>query len=142
MGRIPMTVRIGQVSKIDYKNGLISATYPDLDDAVTDDFPVFSFNGEYKMPQVGDHILVLHLSNGESAGIVMGGYWNEDNPPAVYGKNVWRKELGADPGEAYMQYKDSKITFRDPAAGSHTLKSIDDRLKSLESRMSAIEAKV
>lgn len=132
MGAIPRTVRIGMVSKINYKDGLIQATYPDLDDAVTDDFPVFSFTGEYKMPKVGDHILVLHLSNGQSAGIVMGGYWNEDNPPAVYGKNVWRKELDEDPGKAYMQYKDGKITFHDQAAGSHTLKSIDDRLKALE----------
>lgn len=149
MSKIPMTVRIGKVSKIDYKNGLICATYPDLDDAVTDDFPVFSFTGEYKMPAVGDEILVLHLSNGQSAGIVMGRYWNEDNPPAVYGKNVFRKELGDEPGESYVQYKDKAITFCDPKAGAHTLKSIDDRLKALEStasnhegRISSLEAQI
>ena len=96
-------IRVGNVSKVDYKKGMIEATYPDLDDSVTDAFPVFSFTDEYKMPKVGDEILVLHLSNGESAGIVLGRYWNEDNEPPVYGKNVFRKELGETFGEAYPE---------------------------------------
>lgn len=129
--KIPMTVRIGKVSKINYKDGLISATYPDMDDSVTDDFPVFSFTGEYKMPAVGDEILVLHLSNGQSAGVVMGRYWNEDNPPAVYGKNVFRKELADTAGDAYIQYKDGNITLKDQKA-THTLKSLEDRISALE----------
>lgn len=97
-------IRIGKVSKIDYKNGMISATYIDMDDDVTDEFPVFSMGDEYKMPEVGDEVLVLHLSNGSTAGIVMGRYWNEDNQPAKYGKGVFRKELAHDAGEAYLQY--------------------------------------
>ena len=129
--KIPMTVRIGKVSKINYKDGLISATYPDMDDSVTDDVPVFSFTGEYKMPAVGDEILVLHLSNGQSAGVVMGRYWNEDNPPAVYGKNVFRKELADTAGDAYIQYKDGNITLKDQKA-THTLKSLEDRISALE----------
>ena len=34
-------IRVGNVSKVDYKKGMIEATYPDLDDSVTDLFPVF-----------------------------------------------------------------------------------------------------
>ena len=45
-------IRIGRVSSIDYGNGMISVTYPDLDDSVTDDLPVFSMGDEYKMPPV------------------------------------------------------------------------------------------
>ena len=56
-------IRIGRVSSIDYGNGMISVTYPDLDDSVTDDLPVFSMGDEYKMPPVGAEVLVLHLSN-------------------------------------------------------------------------------
>lgn len=127
-------IRVGNVSKVDYKKGMIEATYPDLDDSVTDAFPVFSFTDEYKMPEVGDEILVLHLSNGESAGIVLGRYWNEDNEPPVYGKNVFRKELGESYGEAYIQYKNGDITFHDPG-GTSTLDSILQRLSALEARL-------
>ena len=127
-------IRVGNVSKVDYKKGMIEATYPDLDDSVTDAFPVFSFTDEYKMPKVGDEILVLHLSNGESAGIVLGRYWNEDNEPPVYGKNVFRKELGESYGEAYIQYKNGDITFHDPG-GTSTLGSILQRLSALEARL-------
>lgn len=127
-------IRVGNVSKVDYKKGMIEATYPDLDDSVTDAFPVFSFTDEYKMPKVGDEILVLHLSNGESAGIVLGRYWNEDNEPPVYGKNVFRKELGETFGEAYIQYKNGDITFHDPG-GTSTLDSILRRLSALEARL-------
>ena len=127
-------IRVGNVSNVDYKKGMIEATYPDLDDSVTDAFPVFSFTDEYKMPKVGDEILVLHLSNGESAGIVLGRYWNEDNEPPAYGKNVFRKELGETFGEAYIQYKNGDITFHDPG-GTSTLDSILRRLSALEARL-------
>lgn len=102
-------IRIGRVSSIDYQNGMIRATYMDMDDDVTVDFPVFSFTDEYKMPEVGDEVAVLHLSNGTTAGVVLGRYWNKDNKPAKYGKGVFRKELAHEPGEAYIQYTtDSK----------------------------------
>lgn len=124
-------IRIGKVSSIDYENGMISVTYPDLDDSVTDDFPVFSFTGEYKMPQIGEDVLVLHLSNGCSAGVVMGRYWNEDNKPQAYGRGVFRKELGEKPGDAFIQYKDGNITLKDKK-NITTLGNILSRLSDLE----------
>lgn len=127
-------VRIGKVSSIDYKNGMISVTYPDLDDSVTDELPVFSMTDEYKMPQIGAEVLVLHLSNGCAAGVVMGRYWNEANRPPISGKDVFRKELGATFGEAYVQYKDGDITLKDKK-GSTTLASILNRLSNLEKRL-------
>lgn len=132
-------IRLGRVSKIDYEHGMVEVTYPDLDDCVSDLFPVFSMCDEYKMPRIGDEVAVLHLSSGESAGIVLGRYWNEDNVPAAYGRNVFRKELGAAFGEAYLQYKDDDITFHDPGHTT-TLGSILDRLASLEERVSRLES--
>lgn len=127
-------IRLGKVSSIDYKNGMISVTYPDLDDSVTDDLPVFSMTDEYKMPSVGMEVIVLHLSNGCTAGVVMGRYWNEANKPPISGKNVFRKELGEKIGEAYIQYKDGNITLKDQK-GSTTLQSILNRLSALESKV-------
>lgn len=127
-------IRVGNVSSINYKKGLIEVTYPDLDDSVTDALPVFNFTGEYKMPKVGDEVLVIHLSNGESAGIVMGRFWEEDNLPPAYGQNFFRKELGEDYGEAFIQYKDGDMFFKDQK-GSSTLISILNRLSALEARL-------
>ncbi len=124
-------IRVGNVSSIKYKKGLIEVTYPDLDDSVTDALPVFSLTGEYKMPKVGDEVLVVHLSNGETAGIVLGKFWGGDEKPKVYGQNVFRKELGDTQGECYIQYKDGKLTFKSPE-GSTTLGSIIQRLAALE----------
>ena len=107
-------IRVGKVSSINYKDGTVRVTYEDLDDSVTAEIPIFSFTDEYKPPEIGAEVVVLHLSNGESAGVMLGKYWSEDNRPPVAGKDVFRKELGRSAGEAYMQYKDGVLTIRAP----------------------------
>ena len=62
-------IRIGRVSSVNYDEGMISVTYPDLDDSTTDEFPVFSFTDEYKMPGIGQEVLVIHLSTGSLLGL-------------------------------------------------------------------------
>lgn len=99
-------IRIGRVSKVDYEHGMISVTYPDLDDAVTVLLSTLSFNDEYKMPKIEDEVMVLHLPSGQSRGIVLGHYWNETNVPAKTGEDIYRKEYGHTPGDAYLEYKD------------------------------------
>ncbi|OUN27799.1 hypothetical protein [Blautia sp. An81] len=141
-------IRMGKVSSIDYENGMISVTYPDLDNSTTDNFPVFSLTDEYKMPGIGQEVLILHMSNGQSAGIVLGRYWNKGNRPPISGENVFRKELGKTIGEAYIQYADGSITLHDPT-GASTLGNILSRLSALEredesikERLQAVEEKV
>lgn len=134
-------IRLGKVSSIDYENGMISVTYPDMDNSTTDKFPVFSMADEYKMPEIGKEVLVLHLSNGQSAGVVIGKYWNQGNKPPVSGKDVYRKELGTAFGEAYIQYSGGNITLHDKKATS-TLGSIVSRIADLEKRMGSVESKV
>ena len=117
-------IRIGRVSSVDYENGMVSVTYPDLDDSTTDAFPVFSFTDEYKMPGIGQDVLVLHLSNGQTAGIVMGKFWNRQNIPSNSGENVFRKELGRSYGEAYIEYNGDDLIFKDSNAGAVRLSQI------------------
>mgnify|MGYP000332135238 CR=1 FL=1 len=77
-------IRIGRVSSIDYGSGMISVTYPDLRRFRDGRSPgLFQWGTKYKMPPVGAEVLVLHLSNGCAAGVVMGRYWNEANKPSV-----------------------------------------------------------
>lgn len=102
-------IRIGRVSSINEAGGTIRVTYPDRDDSVTAELPVFSFTDEYKMPPIGAEVLVLHLSNGAAAGIMMGRYWNSQNvPPAVA---TFRKEMGETFGQAYMEYDGGTLTI-------------------------------
>ena len=107
-------IRVGSVSSINYEDGTIRVTYPDLDNAVTDDFPVLHFGGKYKMPEIGEDILVLHLSNGAEAGFVLGSYWTDDDPPAFSGPGVFLQEFAAVAGVAYALYKSSELRIKAP----------------------------
>lgn len=104
-------IRLGQVSTIDYDNGMISVQFPDLDGSVSNKMPMLSFNGEYKMPNVDDTVVVLNLSNGSSIGIILGTYWNMANRPVSSGKNVYRKEISND---TYIEYKNGTLVIHSP----------------------------
>lgn len=68
-------IRIGKISAIDYASGLVRVVYHDKDNAVTGLIPLLS--NEYFMPKVGAQVIVLHLSNGVEAGVVLGCPWSE-----------------------------------------------------------------
>ena len=102
-------IRIGKVSSVNASAGMVRVTYPDRDDSVTAELPVFSFTDEYKMPGVGSQVLVIHLSNGTSAGVCLGHYWNGSNQPPV--SSGFRKELGDSYGDAYLEYSGGKLTI-------------------------------
>lgn len=144
MANTERLIRIGRVSSINYSDGMLRVTYPDMDDSVTAEFPVFAGVGEYKMPSVGDEVLVLHLSNGQTAGIVMGRYWNSKNQPAVSGSGIYRKELGDSAGEAYIQYNDGNLKFHD-SSGTVSITDVVElieRMSKVESSLSDVESSV
>ena len=102
-------IRIGKISSVNAAEGMARVTYPDMDDSVTAELPVFCFTGEYRMPEVGAEVLVVHLANGSSAGVGLGRYWNKaDKPPVDSG---FYKELGED---AYLKFDDGKLTIHAP----------------------------
>ena len=119
-------IRVGRVSSVDHSRGMVSVTYTNLDDSTTGEFPVFSFTDEYKMPGIGQEVLVLHLSNGQSAGIVMGRIWTGENQPPKSRESVFRKEFGSIYGEAYMEYDGENIVFKDKNIGPVTLRELLD----------------
>lgn len=108
------TNRIGVVSKVDRKNGMISVVYGDRDGKVTQPLPFLNFNDEYKMPKPGDYVAVMHLSNGMEMGAVLGKYWNEKDKP-VDEQDTYRKQFDYD-GKAYMKYdeKTGELVIRAP----------------------------
>ena len=102
--------RMGKISAIDYAAGMVRVVYHEKDDAVTRPIPLIS--SEYFMPEIGDLVLVVHLSNGTEAGVVMGRPWSEKNKPTEGAAGLYRKELARTPGEAFFRYKDGTLTIK------------------------------
>ena len=141
-------IRIGRVSSVNPKAGTIQVLYTDRSGSVTSDIPYFSFNDEYKMPKKEQMVLVLHLANGSSAGVVLGKFWNDINKPAETGADLFRKELGNKAGEAYIRALNGaveisgKSSLRLTGGGSITVAEILARFANHEGRISTLEAKI
>jgi phage baseplate assembly protein gpV len=102
-------IRIGKVSSIDYAKGLVRVAYHDKDNSVTQPLPMLS--DKYLMPSVGDQIIVLHLSNGTEAGLVLGRYWNDKNAPKESGAGLFRMDLDRD-GAAFLKCIGGTVTLK------------------------------
>lgn len=125
-------IRIGKVSSVDYEKGMISVYYEDRTAMVTSIMPVLS-NGRYKMPKVGESILVAHLSNGTNAAVVLGTIFNDANVPKSSGQNVYYEELS---DNTMISSDGTDITLK-AVAGSinvSTLINLVRRVEALERR--------
>lgn len=102
--------RTGRVSSINYEEGTFEVTYRDRGQSVTQKINAVS-NGEYKMPNIGQVVSVIHNSNGTTAACSMGTIWNATNRPAEGFKGLFRKEYGSRPGEAFTRYDENTGIF-------------------------------
>lgn len=119
-------VRLGNVSSIDYENGLCEVTYPDRDDTVTEMVPMLS-NREYRMPEVDDLVVVLHPGDSPEDAVILGTIWNEKIKPAEGKEKVFRKEYCNEDGKAYRKFEANAKELLDFVDGKKILKA-----KSLE----------
>ena len=119
-------VRLGNVSSIDYENGLCEVTYPDRDDTVTEMVPMLS-NQEYRMPEVDDLVVVLHPGDSPEDAVILGTIWNEKIKPAEGKEKVFRKEYSNEAGKAYRKFDANAKELLDFVDGKKILKA-----KSLE----------
>lgn len=120
-------LRIGKVSSIDYENGMVQVVYTDKADAVTAKLPYVNYNDEYRMPGIGESVLVGHMSNGSSRGVVIGTIWNKKNIPPEHGKGLYRKELSRKQGVAYVRFDegDGEYLIRMPVVLIHGIERTD-----------------
>ncbi len=119
-------VRLGNVSSIDYENGLCEVTYPDRDDTVTEMVPTLS-NREYRMPEVDDLVVVLHPGDSPEDAVILGTIWNEKIKPVEGKEKVFRKEYCNEDGKAYRKFDANAKELLDFVDGKKILKA-----KSLE----------
>lgn len=85
---------------------MVQVVYHEKDNAVTRMIPVLStvFSGIFSMPAVGDQVLVLHLSNGSEAGVVLGRPWSEKTRPPEGAEDLFRLDMDRSPGAAMLRY--------------------------------------
>ncbi len=112
-------IRVGRISSVNYDSGMARVTYRDKGDSVTSEFSLITNNDEYRMPEVGQSVLVSHLSNGSSRGVVIGTLWNKKHIPNETGKEIYRKELSRDKNAAYVRYSDETGEYLVKAANLH-----------------------
>ena len=112
-------IRIGKVSSVNYKSGMVRVTYRDKDESVTVELPTMNFNDEYRMPEPGQDVVVAHLSNGSSRGVLLGTVWNKKNIPAETGKELYRKDFSGEKDAAYARYSDVTGEYLVKAANVH-----------------------
>lgn len=121
-------VRLGNVSSIDYENGLCEVTYPDRDDTVTEMVPTLS-NREYRMPEVDDLVVVLHPGDSPEDAVILGTIWNEKIKPAEGKEKVFRKEYCNENGKAYRKFDANAKELLDFVDGKKTLKAKSLKVK-------------
>ena len=100
-------IRVGFVSSINYEKGFVQVTYPDRENAVSGELPYFS--DYYQMPEVGDRVVVLYLTNGNHEGFVLGKYYHDENMPVKSGKGLLHKPLHQNGAE--IRYEQNSDAF-------------------------------
>lgn len=74
-------VRVGVISTVNRGRGTVQVYYPDRG-CTTEQMHLFAFKAEFSPLDIGDQVVVLHLSNDTSSGVVLGRFWGEgDLPP-------------------------------------------------------------
>ena len=99
-------IRIGRVSAVDYAAGAVEVAYHDRDDSVTAALPMLS--SVYQMPAAGDLVLVLHLSSGSEAGVVLGRFYGDENPPKESGEGLFRVNFDRE-GNASIRCQNGEV---------------------------------
>lgn len=104
-------IRTGRVSVVNYEAGTVRVVYADKQEQVTAELPLLSH--EYCMPEVDDLVLVVHQTNGEAYGVVLGRPWTKkNNVPPESGRGLYRKDLSRTPGRAMVRYDDKTGVLR------------------------------
>ncbi|MDM8298056.1 phage baseplate assembly protein V [Enterocloster aldenensis] len=128
-------IRVGLISTVDKEHGTAQVYYPDRG-SVTGQLHLFAFRAEFNPPEVGDQVVVVHLSNDTSTGVILGRFWGDaDPPPSVdYQKEMAPGISGRVQGAVYTLTAPEIILSG--SAGSMSL----SELVSLRQRVERLEA--
>lgn len=148
-------LRIGKVSSINRDAGTARVTYEDRDGSTTGELPFLAWT--YWMPNVGDQVLVGHISSGATAAVIIGPVWNESHAPDDFSDDIYHQEMGSTPGAAYISFWNDILTlhaknilFDDPDETNtvtvkqllETLSTMSGQISNLSGRVAALERRI
>ena len=128
-------VRVGYISSVDPDTGMARVYYPDRD-CTTAELPLFSGWGEEALPEVNDQVLVVHLSNDTSSGVILGKFYNQEERPGPgrdYYKQMGKSAFLSVEGGQLMVLADG-VVLRDGSG----MVSVSELIE-LERRVAALE---
>ncbi len=130
-------VRVGFISSMDKEKGMAQVYYPDRG-STTELLHLFAMRGEYCPFDVGNQVVVLHLSNDTSSGIILGRFWGDENiPPKVDYQNTLKQDIWTVLADKTYVIHCPEIRL-EGTAGSMTL----SELVNLRKRVEELERKV
>lgn len=93
MGYIAV-LKIAEISQVDYQRGLVKVRIPDRDNIETNWLAMTA--DQYEMPRVNDIVRVNLDEHDYTNGLCHGRYYNQSNPPALSGPNIFYKRILGD----------------------------------------------
>lgn len=128
-------IRVGFISSVDAGTGTARVYYPDRE-STTAPLQLFSFQTEYRLPEIGDQVVVAHLSNDTSSGIILGKFWSEADPPASgldYYKQFGGESCGTlQNGRFTLQSEEIELRSSNGSITLSELISLRERVRALE----------
>lgn len=104
---------VGKISAINEQEGTARVLLEDKDEMTTKEIPLLFLHTlgmkVYAMPEIGEEVLCLFLSNGLEEGFILGSYYNEPTPPPVKDKQI---KIIQFPNGDFVKYQDGKMEVK------------------------------
>lgn len=140
-------IRIGTVTNVYPENGKVKIYYEDTESSSLP-LPMVSMNREQSMPDVGDTVITLHMTNGSSQGFCIGTYFDDD----YEGSEKYTKEFDdkafveCDKGNYRLVCEDITLESKEInlkcEKGNITLSELLKKLDEYEKRIKVLESKL
>lgn len=118
-------LRIGRISSFNYPKGTAKIAYEDRHNEATAEFSFLCNAWQYWMPEIGDQVLVAHLSNGSSSAVILGPVWHDEWRPTEGAEDLYRREYNKKPGLGYERYDAKKQEYGQHVTGKADIESTD-----------------
>lgn len=102
-------IRVGTIVKAYPEEGKAIVCYDDLG-STSQKLPLLTFNDELSVPETGDMVVTLHMTD-TSQGFILGTYWTKDTVPPYSQGISYVKRLGTD---ATVSYNGNAVTIESP----------------------------
>lgn len=97
--------RVGKVSSVNPDNMTARVTFADKNNMLSAELPIINRgsknNKDYWLPDVGEQVVCLFLSNGINQGFVLGSYFSDPAPPQISSVNKRRLDFA---DGTYIEY--------------------------------------